>query len=119
MGAKGSTDTKLDSAALNEIVVYSNVYSREVGQQSTEIQTICRKMEDDESLKGGDGEGIRQNFELIAKGAKHMSASAAEISKILDDKLGTIINMNKGKFSDAANDAAKKAADAAGAVRKQ
>lgn len=119
MGVKGSTDTKLDSAALNEIVVYSNMYAREVEQAADEIRTVCRKMEDEESLKGGDGDAIRANFELIAKGATHISRSAQEISKILDDKLGTIIKMNKGSYSDASGEAAKKAADAAGVVKKQ
>lgn len=119
MAVKGAVDTKIDTGALNEIIVYSNIFSKEVSDFCDQIQQICRKMEEEESLKGGDGDAIRESFVKISKGCHQISNSAKSISKILDTKLSAALGMKKGTYSGNADDAASRAANKAGVVRKE
>lgn len=117
--AKGPLDTKIDLSTLNTIIVFANQFSRDCGDRSEDIITICRKMETEESLAGGDGEEIRKSFEEIAKGAAHIGKSAKQISKILDSKLGKGLDLKKGHYSAQAMEETSKAADSAGVIKKQ
>lgn len=119
MAVKGSVDTKIDTGALNEIIVYSNLFSKEVCDAVEQIQTICRRMEEEESLKGGDGEMIRESFIKISKGCMQIATSAKGISKTLDNRLGKALGMGKGSIAGNAAESAKSAADKAGVIRKE
>ena len=119
MGAKGTVDTKIDTGALNEIIVFANMYKTEVSSLAEEIRTICRKMDEEESLKGGDGDGIRDSFDTIATGCQQIAKSAEQIAKILDTKLSKALNMKNGAMSANASESASAAAKKAGVVRKE
>lgn len=119
MSTKGNMDTKLDAGALNEIVVFANMNQREIASEAQEIITICRQMEDEESLKGGDGETFRAAFSDIAKGANKIAKSTEQISEILDKRLGQLIELNKDKFAGSAKEQTATAANKAGVMAKE
>lgn len=96
MGTKGNLDTKIDTVALNEVIVFANQYRQEVTDASNEIRSICQNMENEESLQGGDGDVIRENFKAIAQGCNNLDRSTEKIVKVLNDKLSVAINMRHG-----------------------
>ena len=65
MSTKGPIDARIDVGALNEVIVYANQYRQEVSAKADAIRTVCRKMEDEESLKGGDGDHIRLDIVFL------------------------------------------------------
>lgn len=119
MGLKGSSNAVLDASAMNEVIVFANQYKRDVQGDAEQIQAICRTMEDEESLKGGDGENIRANFITISKGCENMVKSMDEITKYLNDVLYKILATKQGKSDMGATEAAAKAAAAAGVNKKE
>lgn len=119
MAVKGAVDTKLDPNALASLVVFINRYQDEVNTASTEVRTICRKMEDEETLKGGDGEIIRQEFATIASGFVNIENSVHYVVKVLNDKLKSVIDMNKGTTTADSQDQVNSAAKKAGTFKKE
>lgn len=119
MAVKGAVDTKLDPNALAGLIVFANRYQEEVNAAAEEIRTICRGMEDEESLKGGDGDAIRQEFATIATGYVNIENSVAYIVKVLNEKLKVVIDMQKGSTVADSQDQVAAAAKNAGALKKE
>jgi methyl-accepting chemotaxis protein len=110
MGAKGPLDVVLDIPAVNEIIVFANQYKAEVSEHVSAIRSLCKQMTDNESLNGGDGEEIKANFVVISNGCSQLESSIEKIVTILNQRLEKMIQMNKGKTTAEATEAANKAA---------
>lgn len=119
MAVKGTVNTVIDSQALASIIVFSNRYVEEVREAADEIRSLCRGMEDEESLKGGDGEQFRESFATIATACNNLESSISYINKVLNEKLGTALGMNKGKTSAESADSIKAASNKTGVLKKQ
>lgn len=119
MGAKGAVDTTIDVNELSGLIVFANRYSEEVSSASDEIRSICRSMEDEESLKGGDGDEIREQFAAIAQGCQNIDKSVKYIVSTLNEKLQKALQMNKGKTSAESGDAIQAAVNKAGVLKKE
>lgn len=119
MSAKGPIDARIDVGALNEVIVYANQYRQEVSSKADAIRTVCRKMEDEESLKGGDGDRIRECFATIAKGCNQLDKSTEKIVSVLNDKLSTAIKMRHGQTTNAATDSTTAATKKVGFMNKE
>ena len=119
MSTKGPIDARIDVGALNEVIVYANQYRPEVSAKADAIRTVCRKMEDEESLKGGDGDHIRECFATIAKGCNQLDKSTEKIVAVLNDKLATAIGMRHGATSNAASEAVTSANKKVGFMNKE
>jgi hypothetical protein len=117
MANKGLLDTKIDVMALNEIIIFANHYRSEVTERVETIRKLCKQMEEEESLKGGDGDQIRANFEKIASGCNQLDKSTEYIVKVLNDKLGTAIKMRHGSTTNAATEAVTQAANKTGVLK--
>lgn len=117
MGAKGPVDTKIDTNALNEVIVFANQYRQDVTDRADTIRKLCRQMEENETLKGGDGEVIRENFMKIAQGCNNLDSSTEKISKVLNDRLGKAIEMYHGKAVGSTAEDAQKAAKKVGVLK--
>lgn len=117
MGNKGPVDTKIDVGALNEVIVFANQYRHEVSAKADEIRTVCRKMEEEESLKGGDGDHIRECFATIAQGCNQLDRSTEKIVSVLNEKLSVAIQMRHGQTSNAVSDSTAAAARNVGAYK--
>lgn len=117
MAGKGPLDTKIDTAALAEVIVFGNQYRQDVSQRSADIRRICKQMEDEESLKGGDGDVIRENFAMIAVGCKQLDDSTQFITKVLNEKLGVAIHMRHGQTVGSSGDNMQKAVKQAGVFK--
>lgn len=117
MGAKGPVNTKIDTNALNEVIVFANQYRQEVTDRVDTIRKLCRQMEDNETLKGGDGEVIRENFMVIAQGCNNLDSSMEKIVKVLNDRLGKAIEMYHGKAVGSTTDDASKASRKVGVMK--
>ena len=109
MANKG-LDVVLDVPAINEIIVFANHYRQGVTASADTIRTLCAQMQDNESLAGGDGEEIRENFKIIGEGCTQLEQSVEKIVTVLNNRLETMLQMNKGKISGDSKDTAKKAA---------
>lgn len=117
MGAKGPLDVVLDIPAVNEIIVFANQYKMDVAEKADHIRTLCKQMTDNESLQGGDGEEIKANFAIIANGCNQLEQSVDKIVSVLNNRLETMIKMNKGTTTANSSDAAKKAASNMGVLK--
>ncbi len=117
MGNKGPVDVVLDIPAINEIIVFANTYKQEVAEKADTIRTLCKQMSENESLSGGDGEEIKANFQVIANGCNQLEQSVDKIVSVLNNKLGTMLKMNKGTTTAASSDAAKKASKNMGVLK--
>lgn len=120
MAATGnlSGNVKINTDSLNEVIVFSNRYRQEVDRAADEIKMICGQMEDDASLKGGDGDLIRENFRTIAIACDGLRESTEKISAVLNDKLVKAIAQTKGMNAAASTEAINKAARKAGTLKK-
>lgn len=112
-------DTTVDTAVLNGLIVSGNMFCKDTLEISDSISTIARKMEDDESLKGGDGDQIRESFSQIAVGAKNVSKSAKQITHVLNDKLDKALKAKQGRFGADSSSQAKTATAKAGIQKKE
>lgn len=119
MGDFSNLNTKIDIQALNEVIVFANQYRQQVEEQTTIIRTVCLQMEQEESLVGGDGDVIREAFKSIAEGTAKLEASVNYITKQLNTKLGSAIQMRKGTTVGDAQDAMKKANQNMGVLAKE
>ena len=75
-------------------------------------------MEDNESLKGGDGDMIRENFKTISVACQGLYNSTTYISKVLNDRLVKAIELTKGKTIGESGDKIKSTAKNAGVLKK-
>jgi len=117
MANKGLLDTKIDVQALNEIIIFANRYRSEVTDNVERIRTLCKRMEEEESLKGGDGDQIRANFEKIASGCNQLDKSTEFIVKQLNEKLGVAIKMRHGATTSASTETVAQAANKTGVLK--
>lgn len=108
MGVKGPVDTKIDKNAVSELIVFANQHKNAIAEDAEVIRTLCRQMEEEESLKGGDGEAIRAAFHTIADGCNKLEASTTYISTKLNEKLAVMIQMGKGATTASATETAQK-----------
>lgn len=118
MAATGMSQIKLSTESLDELIVFSNKYRQEVSNSADEIMKICRQMEENEALKGGDGDQIRENFATIAVACKGLNESTTYISKILNDRLKKAIDMTKNRTGASSEEAIKKASSKTGVFKK-
>lgn len=119
MSTKGPIDARIDAGALNEIIVYANQYRQEVAAKADAIRTVCRKMEDEESLKGGDGDHIRECFVTLAKGCNQLDKSTEKIVAVLNDKLAVVVGMRHEEISKVASEAVTSANKKVGFMNKE
>lgn len=119
MGNKGALDVVVDQPAINEIIVYANSYRQAVQEDIDTITSLCKKMTEDESLNGGDGEEIKANFNTIATGCITLEKSIKHIVDGLNANLESIIKMTKGTTTSESTQAAAQAASKLGTVRKE
>lgn len=117
MAGKGPLDAKIDTGALNEVIVFANQYRQDVSEKAEQIRHICATMEEEESLKGGDGDVIRENFGKIAVGCNNLDKSTQFITKILNERLGSAIEMRHGKSLGSSTDSMNKATQKVGAFK--
>lgn len=119
MAGKGPLDTKIDTGALNEVIVFANQYRIDVSQKAQDIRRICASMEEEESLKGGDGDVIRENFAKIAVGCNNLDKSTQYIAKQLNERLGHAIEMRHGKSVAGSTDSINQATQKQGVFAKE
>ena len=117
MAGKGPLDAKIDTGALNEVIVFANQYRQDVSDKADQIRHICASMEEGESLKGGDGDVIRENFAKIAIGCNNLDKSTQYIAKVLNERLGNAIEMRHGKAIGSSSDSMDKATQKVGAFK--
>lgn len=104
MGFKGQLDANIDVGALNEVIVFANAYRQDVLGNAEEIRKLCDNMLEEESLKGGRGEVLREQFANIATGCQKIEKSTEHIVRVLNDKLKPAIEALKaGSASNAAD----------------
>lgn len=114
MAGKGPLDARIDTGALNETIVFANQYRHDVSDAADQIRRICAMMEEEESLKGGDGDVIRENFAKLAVGCNNLDKSTQYITKVLNDKLASAIQMRHGQTVGSSTETMDKAAQNAG-----
>ena len=110
MAVKGELNTTIDIPALNELAVAAKAYYLEVNERVDLITNLCTQMQSEKSLEGGDGDMIRENFMMIAKGCTTLAESLKKIDYVLNEKLTTALNMMKGRTTAQSDVSAKKAA---------
>lgn len=116
---KGQLDTVIDGPALNEIIVFANQLKQDCVEKAEHIRKICMSMEEEESLKGGDGDVIRENFKTIASGINKLERSITYIVSKLNTSLEYVTKMYAGKNTAAATEAAAGASKKAGIFNKE
>lgn len=119
MGVKGAVNTTIDVNELSSLIVFAKRYSEEVSAASEEIRTLCRGMAEEESLKGGDGEQLREQFAKIGTAYGEIDKSVQYIVKTLNDKLKSALEMTHTTASSQSEDAINTAAKNAGVFKKQ
>lgn len=119
MGAKGPLNANIDVGALNEIIVYANSYRQDVTAAAEQIRHLCENMEQEESLKGGRGDVIRENFAKIAQGCVKLEKSTEHIVRVLNDKLKPAIDALKKGSAEAAAEKMDAATKKSGVYNKE
>lgn len=119
MAAKGTVNTTVDPNALASIIVFAGRYRDEVTNATNEIRSICRNMQEEKSLVGGDGDAIRESFKQIAEGCKNVDSSLQNILNTLNTKLTTAIAMTKGSTLGTSQEDIDKATKKAGVLKKE
>ena len=117
--ANPGLSTTIDVDALTGIIVFCNSYKQLVDSNAAQIKALCKSMETEESLVGGDGDVIRTNFARIAEGCVNLENSTAQITKVMNEKLERAIDMRHGKTVGDTTDAANKAAANMGVLKKE
>lgn len=116
---KGELDMVADGPALNEIIVFANQLKQDCSEKAEHIRRICLSMEDEESLKGGDGDVIRENFKQIASGINKLEGSITFIVSKLNTSLEAVTRMYAGKNTAASTEAVNAAAKKTGIFNKE
>ena len=120
MSATGNLQSSVNISidAMNELIVATNMYRQEVDKAADEIRLICQQMEDDESLKGGDGDLIRENFKAISVSCRGLHDSTKYIAGVLNGKLSHAIKMMEGRTAAASTEAIQQANAKTGVFKK-
>lgn len=116
---KGELDMVADGPALNEIIVFANQLKMDCSEKAEHIRKICLNMEDEETLKGGDGDVIRDNFKQIATGINKLEGSITYIVTKLNASLEAVTKMYAGKNTQASSEAVNTAAKKTGIFSKE
>lgn len=116
---KGSLDMVADGPALNEIIVFANQLKQDCSEKAEHIRKICLNMEEEESLAGGDGDVIRENFKKVATGINKLEGSISYIVSKLNTNLEAVTRMYAGKNTQASSDAADAASKKTGIYNKE
>lgn len=119
MAVKGAVNTSIDVNELSSLIVFARRYAEEVGAASDEIRTLCAGMAEEESLKGGDGEMIREQFAKIGTACASIDKSVQYIVRVLNDKLKTSLQMTHTTASSTSEDAISSASKKAGMFKKE
>lgn len=117
--ANPGLSTSIDVDALTAIIVFANSYRNVVETNAAQIKALCKSMKEDESLSGGDGDDIRENFSKLADGCTNLEKSMQVIAKVLNEKLEVAIQMRHGQTLGDSTDKANKAAASAGVLKKE
>lgn len=116
---KGELDMVADGPALNEIIVFANQLKQDCDEKAEHIRKICLQMEDEESLKGGDGDVIRENFKQTAAGISKLESSVSFIVSKLNSNLEAVTKMYAGKNTQGSTEAVNAAAKKTGMFHKE
>ncbi len=116
---KGSLDMVADGPALNEIIVFANQLKQDCSEKAEHIRKICLNMEEEESLAGGDGDVIRENFKKMSTSITKLEGSVTYIVQKLNVNLEAVTKMYAGKNTAAATDAADAATKKTGIFNKE
>lgn len=116
---KGELDMVADGPALNEIIVFANQLKQDCAEKAEHIRKVCLSMEDEESLKGGDGDVIRENFKLTATGINKLEGSITYIVGKLNTSLEAVTRMYAGKNTAQSTETAKAASKKTGIFNKE
>lgn len=119
MAVKGAVNTAIDVNELSSLIVFAKRYSDEVSSASDEIRTLCRGMAEEESLKGGDGEMLREQFAKIGTACSSIDKSVQYIVEVLNEKLKDALQMTHATASSQSEDAINTAAKKAGVLKKE
>lgn len=119
MAVKGAVNTSIDVNELSSLIVFARRYAEEVSAAANEIRTLCAGMAEEESLKGGDGEAIRDQFAKIGTAYASIDRSVQYIVNVLNDKLKTSLQMTHTTASGVSEDAVAQASKQAGVFKKQ
>ena len=119
MGVKGAVNTTIDVNELSSLIVFAKRYSEEVSAASDEIRTLGSGMAQEESLKGGDGEAIREQFAKIGTACSNIDRSVQYIVDTLNEKLKSALQMTKSTASSQSEDAVASAVKKAGVLKKE
>lgn len=119
MAMKGQLDANIDVGALNEVIVFANSYRQDVIEAADKIRHLCQNMLEEESLKGGRGEVIREQFAAIASGCQKLEKSTEHIVRVLNDKLKPAIEALKAGSAAGAADKMSSATKKAGVYNKE
>ncbi len=116
---KGSLDMVVDGPALNEIIVFANQLKTDCCEKAEHIRKICLSMEEEESLSGGDGDVIRENFKKTATGINKLEGSITYIVAKLNTSLESVVKMYAGKNTQAVSEQMDSATKKTGMFNKE
>lgn len=117
MAQKGPA-LNMNPAALEAIIVATNRTKAVIGEESENIDHVCTNMEQEESLKGGGGDDIREKFAEISDGTKKIKASLEKAVKNLNDSLEKLIPLLKAQVDDETASRVKSQVGKAGVYKK-
>ena len=119
MSTKGKLDTIVDAPALQEIIVSANRLRQECTKSADNIRKVCLNMEEEESLKGGDGDIIREAFASISSGVTNLEKSLSFVTQTLNNNLEKILKMVAGKSTGAMQEETQAATKKMGIFKKE
>lgn len=119
MGSKGKLDTIVDAPALQEIIVSANRLRTECSKSADHIRAVCTNMAEEESLKGGDGDVIREAFSNISSGVTNLEKSLTFVTQTLNNSLEKVLKMVAGKSTGAMQEETNKATKKMGIFKKE
>lgn len=116
----GKGNFKFDVKSLSEIIVQANMYKQTVVDSSTQIRALCKQMEEEESLAGGDGEEFREAFVKLGTGMVRLEESISNVVSVLDEKLSLIMEkMTSGHATGSTTEDVAAASKKAGFMKKE
>lgn len=109
---------KVNNDSVSAIVVASRAYKGDVDTGILEIKRLCQQLLDNESLKGGDGELIREAARTLADRTQNLAKSADEIWKKLDKLVVLIAEAQGGRTAGNLHETVNKAGKNIGIYKK-
>lgn len=88
--------TEVDLSTTEIMVVACKQFNMSAEQNGNVMVAESKKMEAEESLKGGDGEVIREAFATVGKCCIDFKAVISAIAKQIDTNLAPMLAMNNG-----------------------